>query len=93
MKATPESTNLDRRFAAMRTVLPAVIVTATMLLIIDHWDQFDAKEFVLLVVIAVAASLDVYLRLTDVVLGANYAAGQPAAEEMTLKHGTRNWRN
>lgn len=93
MKATTESTDHDRRISAMRSVLPAVIVTATMLLIIDHWDQFDAKEFALLVVIAVAANLEVFLRLSDVVLRANYTARQPSMHEETLEHGTTHRRN
>ena len=93
MKTPIESTDHDRRFAVIRSVLPAVFVTATMLLIIDHGGQFDAEEFALLVAIAVAASLEVFLRLSDVVLSANYTARQPAMHEETLEHGTTYRRN
>lgn len=85
MKAPTGSKMLGRHAVTIRNFLPAVIVTASVLLIIDHWDQFNAREFALLVIIAVAVGLDVFIRMTDAFLSVDQDVGGTMAKAKTLE--------
>ena len=48
-----------------REIAPVLLVSAAVLLVVEHWEHFDTSDFVLLVIILASLGVHLFAPLSD----------------------------